>query len=93
MCLQILAILAACFLCHQRHILLKRKACVVQTFDGHLFDASPRMPDVKRLVGHIDKEHHLVACQLLLDVVRLVVDRHAAMGLDLSGKGLPVEPF
>ena len=52
--LQILAVLGAGLLCHELHILLKRQAAVVQTFDGHLFDACAPMPDVKLLVGPID---------------------------------------
>jgi hypothetical protein len=91
--LSILSILRTRLLCHDLHVLLKRQPGAVEPFDRHLLETTFRMPDVKLLVGNVDKEHHLLPCQLLFDVVRLVIDRDVAIRLHFTAKRLWLEPL
>ena len=90
MCLQIPPIFGARFLLHERDILLEWEKLPIEPLDGKLLDPRDVMPDVKLLLPRIHQAGDTLACQFSAEVVLLMIDGHAPIGLHRAGKGLPL---
>ncbi len=55
-----------------------------------LLDPRGAVPDIKLQASRLHHTGHALACHLSVDVVLLVIDAHATVGLHRAGKGLLV---
>jgi hypothetical protein len=91
--LQIAPIFGACFVLHERDILLEWQGLAGEPLDGKLLDPRGLMPDVKLLLLRIHQTGHTLACQCSTKVVLLMIDDHAPISLHGAGKGLLLHPL
>ena len=78
-------------LLHQAKVLFQGHFGSLQSFDRNTFDPRFPQPHVKGSLGRIDKEHHLLLGVGLADVIRLMIDAHAAISPHSPGERLPIE--
>jgi hypothetical protein len=71
----------ACFLLDERDVTIEEQFLPMQPLDGNLLDKCSCAPDVEKLLWRIDEEHHVLACQRLLDVVGL--DQYGALSSEV----------
>jgi hypothetical protein len=85
---QILSIFGASLLLHQGYILLEGQGLAVQAFDRDRLDEPPWLPDVKALLGGVERARDPLACQASAHIVDLTIDHEIPSGPDRARKGL-----